>query len=421
MNTTHSNINQGCDEVTAGLLSVDEARQRIMDAMSPVNGHEKLAIRDALDRVLAEDIQSSINVPPYDNSAMDGYALNSEDLPASGETSLELVGESFAGKPYTGSLGRGQAVRIMTGAVIPAGADTIIMQEQLNREGDSIIIKPGHRKGDHVRFVGEDMRVGQTILKSGKLITPAELGLLASLGLAEVTVMRKIRVAFFSTGDELKSVGETLRKGQIYDSNRYTLYGMLKRMGVELIDMGVIKDRREDVMQAFSDAAEIADAILTSGGVSVGDADYVKEALEALGQVNFWRVAMKPGKPLAIGHIKQAAFFGVPGNPVSAMATFYQFVQPALQKLMGMDAAFKTLLKVPCYSALKKARGRLEYQRGVLAYNEEGELMVETTGVQGSHILTSMSRANCFIILDADCSGVAIGDKVTVQPFAGII
>jgi molybdopterin molybdotransferase len=309
----------------------------------------------------------------------------------------------------------------MTGAVIPDGADTVIMQEQISREGDSIIVNPGHHKGDHVRCIGEDMRIGQTILQRGKLITPAELGLLASLGLAEVMVMRKIRVAFFSTGDELKSVGEALQEGQIYDSNRYTLYGMLNRLGVDIIDMGVIKDRREDVRQAFSDAAEIADAVLTSGGVSVGDADYVKETLEELGQVNFWRVAMKPGKPLAVGKINQAAFFGVPGNPVSAMATFYQFVQPALQKLMGMDTPFKTLLKVPCLSPLKKARGRLEYQRGVLDYNEEGELVVKTTGVQGSHILTSMSRANCFIILDADCSGIAVGDKVTVQPFAGII
>jgi len=421
MNKTPSKKSPGCDEMSTGLLSVDDAKQRILKNIFPVLGHEKLAIRSALNRVLAEDIQSTINVPPYDNSAMDGYALNSADLPASGHTSLDLVGESFAGRPYIGSLECGQAIRIMTGAVIPDGADTIIMQEQVKREGDSITIQTGHKKGDHVRCIGEDMRVGQTILKRGQMITPSELGLLSSLGLAEISVIRKIRVAFFSTGDELKSVGETLEEGQIYDSNRYTLYGMLTRLGVDIIDMGVIKDRREDVRQAFTDAANIADAVLTSGGVSVGDADYVKEMLEELGQVNFWRVAMKPGKPLAIGKINQAAFFGVPGNPVSAMATFYQFVQPALQKLMGMNPSFKTLLKVPCMTTLKKAPGRLEYQRGILDYNEEGELSVQTTGVQGSHILTSMSRANCFIILEADCNGVAVGDKVTVQPFAGII
>jgi molybdopterin molybdotransferase len=352
---------------------------------------------------------------------MDGYAVSSADLPQEGEARLELVGDSFAGNPFTGTVSSGQAIRIMTGAMIPAGADTVIMQEQVRRDGDSIFIGPGHHKDDNVRFIGEDMKIGQTILTRGKQITPAELGILASLGIPEIEVMRKLRVAFFSTGDELRSVGEPLEQGQIYDSNRYTLYGMLKRMHVDIIDMGVIADRREDVREAFKTAADIADAVITSGGVSVGEADYVKETLEQLGQVSFWRVAMKPGKPLAIGNIDNAVFFGVPGNPVSAMATFYQFVQPALKKMMGMQHSFRTLLKVPCMTALNKVPGRLEYQRGILDYNQHGELFVKTTGVQGSHILTSMSLANCFIILPAENAGVAEGDRVEVQPFTDFV
>jgi molybdopterin molybdotransferase len=411
----------GRDEMAAKLLSVDEAKQKILDSVIIVTGEEKLAIRSTLDRVLATDIQSTINVPPYDNSAMDGYAIMHNDLQPAEETCLQLVGESFAGKPYAGTMKPGQTIRIMTGAVIPDGADTIIMQEHARREDNNVFFTSAHKKGDHVRCIGEDMKTGETILTRGKQVTPAELGLLASLGIPEVKVMRKIRVAFFSTGDELRSVGEPLLEGQIYDSNRYTLYGMLKRLGVDIIDMGVIADRREDVRKAFQEASMIADAVITSGGVSVGEADFVKDTLEELGQVNFWRVAMKPGKPLAIGRINNAAFFGVPGNPVSTMATFYQFVQPALKKMMGISDSFNTLLKVVCTSNLKKAVGRLEYQRGILSYDAEGELIVSSTGVQGSHILTSMSRANCFIILPADNTGISPGDKVQVQPFSDLV
>ncbi len=407
--------------MSTGLLSVDEAKKRILETVAPVSGQEKLSIRAALNRVLADDVLSTINVPPYDNSAMDGYAVSSEDLPDNNERQLQVVGESFAGSPYGGQLCSGQAVRIMTGAMIPAGADTVIMQEQVRREDDNIFIGPGHKKNANVRYIGEDMRIGQTILTRGKLITPAELGILASLGIPEVKVMRKLRVAFFSTGDELRSVGEPLDEGQIYDSNRYTLYGMLQRLHVDIVDMGVIADRRDDVREAFKTAADIADAVITSGGVSVGEADYVKETLEQLGKVTFWRVAMKPGKPMAIGSIDKAAFFGVPGNPVSAMAVFYQFVQPALKKMMGMQTSFTTILKVPCMTALKKAPGRLEYQRGILDYDENGELVVKTTGVQGSHILTSMSQANCFIILPAENDGVIAGDVVEVQPFTDLV
>lgn len=405
----------------SGLISVDEARQRIMDAVKPIEGHEKLAIRDALGRVLAEDIISNINVPAYDNSAMDGYAIASSDIDVNAKQGLTVIGESFAGKPFSGTMTSGESVRIMTGAMIPDGADTIVMQEQVQRNDDTIIINGDVQSGDHLRRAGEDMHVGQAVLKPGKLLTPAELGLLASLGIAEVTVKRRLRVAFFSTGDELRSVGEVLQEGQIYDSNRYTLYGMLKRFGAEIIDMGVVTDSRDAVRDAFRQAASIADAVLTSGGVSVGEADYVKDTLEELGEVNFWRVAMKPGKPLAIGRVEQAAFYGVPGNPVSAMATFYQFALPALQKQAGMDEPLKLILKARAQCQLKKDIGRLEYQRGVLGYDNNNELVVNTTGVQGSHILTSMSLANCFIILQAESDGVDKGELVSVQPFAGII
>jgi len=414
-------MKQDCDQMATELLSVAEAKQNILDNVTIINGQEKLAIRQTLNRILDTDIQSTINVPPYDNSAMDGYAINSDDLPSSGETELKVIGKSFAGRPYNGKLNTDEAIRIMTGAVIPDGADTIIMQEHATATDSSILISCGHHKGEHVRRIGEDMKIGDTVLTRGKLITPSELGLFASLGIPEIPVKRKCRVAFFSTGDELKNVGEPLGEGQIYDSNRYTLYGMLERLNIDLIDMGVIPDERNAVRSAFQTASNIADAVITSGGVSVGEADYVKEALEELGEVNFWRVAMKPGKPLAIGKINNAAFFGVPGNPVSAMATFYQFVQPALQKMMGMKDGFKLTMQLPCMTDLHKQAGRLEYQRGILSHNENGEMIVNSTGVQGSHILTSMSRANCFIILPAENAGITSGDLVEVQPFAGII
>ncbi|HEC27961.1 MAG TPA: molybdopterin molybdenumtransferase MoeA [Gammaproteobacteria bacterium] len=410
-----------CDQPITGLLSVTEARQRILDSVTPTKGQEKLAIRESLERVLSTDILSTLNVPPHDNSAMDGYAIKYQDIPQSGQFDLKLAGTAFAGKPFTGKLAAGQAIRIMTGAVIPDGADTVVMQEHVERNGETVTLSVGHQKGNHIRHIGEDMKIGQTVLEKGQWVTPAELGLMASLGIAEVAVNRKCRVAFFSTGDELRSIGEPLEAGQIYDSNRYTLYGMLKRMNVDIIDMGVIADKREAIRQAFQTAANIADVVLTSGGVSVGDADYVKETLEELGEINFWRVAMKPGKPLAIGRINNAAFFGVPGNPVSAMTTFYQFVKPALEKMMGITPTFALTLKVPCMAKLKKNAGRLEYQRGILTCNNEGEPVVDSSGVQGSHIMTSMSRANCFIILPAGNAGVDPGDLVEVQPFAGLI
>jgi molybdopterin molybdotransferase len=398
-------------------LTVEEALQRIKQDLQATSGEEQLAIRSALGRILAEDVLSRINVPPYNNSAMDGYVMRGADLPKDGKTQITIIGTSYAGEPYTETIQAGQCARIFTGAVIPAGTDTVIMQEHVEKQGDTITIGAEHKKGQHVRPVAEDIAIGQIVLRAGKQLTPADIGLLASLGVPEVKVKRRLRVAFFTTGDELRAVGEMLESGQIYDSNRYTLYGMLTRLGVDIIDMGVVGDKPEDIENAFLSAASCSDAIITSGGVSVGDADYVTDTLRRIGEVNFWKVAMKPGKPLTFGKVQAAVFFGLPGNPVSAMVTFYQFVQPALRRMMGENAVAPVRLTVPCISPLKKSPGRMEFQRGILENNEQGHLVVRSTGKQGSGILSSMSQANCFIILPIECGGVAVGKEVLVEPF----
>lgn len=410
-----------CDTGATGLLTVEQALTRIRDALQPISGYEKLGLRDALGRILAEDVLSPLDVPGQDNSAMDGFAVHYADLPASGSAVLKVCGEAFAGKPFIGQCETGQAVRIMTGAVIPAGTDTVIMQEQVQRSGDEIVVGPGHELGENVRRAGEDLARGKTVLGQGKRLNPAELGLLASLGIPEVSVRRRLRVATFSTGDELCALGEVLGDGQIYDSNRYSLYGMLTRIGAEVIDMGVIRDRRDDIAQALLQAADVADVIITSGGVSVGDADYVKEVLELHGKINFWKIAMKPGKPLAFGKVGQAVFFGLPGNPVSVMATFYQIVQPSLKYLQGQKGTFALRLKLPCRERLKKRPGRQDFQRGILEVGNDGQLGVRSTGHQGSHMLSSMSRANCFIILPAESGDIEPGSLVEVEPFEGLL
>jgi molybdopterin molybdotransferase len=412
--------NPGCDEQLAGLLSFDEARQRIIDFVQPVTGSERLAIRAAQGRVLDEDVISPLNVPPYANSAMDGYAVVGSDLPVQGDTQLEIIGTSFAGEPFNGKVSVGQCVRIMTGAKMPDGADTVIMQEHVTRNGNLITINSGHRAGQNVRHPGEDIAQGDSVLVIGKLITAAELGLLASLGIAEVKVKRKLRVAFFSTGDELRAVGEILQQGQIYDSNRYTLYGMLHRLGVELIDMGVIPDDRAAIEKAFLDASSMADVIITSGGVSVGEADYVKLTLDKLGQVDFWKIAMKPGKPLAFGKVNNAVFLGLPGNPVSVMATFYLFALPALRRMMGQQVQPLLVYRAITTDRIKKQPGRTDFQRAILAYTN-GQLAVNCTGMQASHILSGMSHANCFVMLPAASGDVEAGSEVAVIPFAGLI
>ena len=413
----------GCeDELNEGLLTVAEAQARILDAVSAVSATETLPVREALERVLAGDIVSPIDVPSHTNSAMDGYAVRAEDLPADGVREFPMPGTSWAGRPWLAAIEPGQAVQIMTGGMMPEGADTVVMQEHVERDGDTVRIGAGHKPGQNVRAAGEDVARGQPVSTAGKRLTSADIGVLASLGLAEVRVYRRLKVAFFSTGDELRAVGQPLGPGEIYDSNRYTLYGMLKKLDVEIIDMGVVRDRRELIEQAFNDAAASADAIITSGGVSVGEADFVKETLEKLGRMSFWKIAMKPGRPVTFGHIKDAVFFGLPGNPVSVMVTFFQFVRPALLKMTGdsgSPGAYTVHARTT--SALRKRPGRYEFQRGVLQQTAPGEFSVRSAGAQGSGILRSMSEANCFILLDPDRTRVETGEVVEVQPFQNLL
>ena len=416
MNTTSA-----YNEHDPNWLSVEQARGRILEQATPVTETVRLGLREALNGVLAEDVHSPINVPPYANSAMDGYAVRSADLPASRDAPLQLIGTSWAGTPFAGEVGAGQCVRIMTGAKMPVGADTVIMQEQVTREDDAVTIVSDHARGENVRLPGDDIKQGSVVLAAGKRLTPADLGVVASLGIGELNVYRPLKVAFFSTGDELRPVGEPLSEGQIYDSNRYTLHGMLKRVGVEFVDLGIVPDQREAVEQAFEAASRQGDVVITSGGVSVGEADFVKDTLEKLGLVGFWKIAMKPGKPLAFGRIHDAVFFGLPGNPVSVMATFYQLVQPALRKMGGETTIEPLTLQIRTSTPLKKQPGRTDFQRGILHYDENGELRVASTGMQGSHVLSSMSEGNCFVVLPAEWGSVETGTLVTVQPFAALI
>ncbi len=408
-----------------GSLSVAQARDAILRGLAPLTGRQRVAVRDALGRVLAEDVIAPFNVPAHDNSAMDGYAVRAADLAAEGDSRLTVVGSAFAGRPFSGLVGPGQAVRIMTGAAIPSGADTIVMQEVTRREDgagkDTVLIPPGQRTGQNLRRAGEDLAAGSVALAAGKRCGPAELGLIASLGLGEVTVHRRLRVAFFSTGDEIASIGQPLGPGQVYDSNRYTLHGALSRLGCEVLDMGVIPDQPAALERALQDAAAAADVILTSGGVSVGEADFIREMLARLGEVAFWKLAIKPGRPMAFGRVGDAWLFGLPGNPVAVMVTFYQLVQDALLKLMGITplpepAVFSAFAS----SAIRKQPGRREFLRGTLGW-DAGRRTVTPAGAQGSGILRSMSEADCFIILPEAQGSVAAGDPVLVQPFDGLI
>ena len=409
------------DDYDPNSMPVAKARDFIHAFLSPVTGIARLPIRSALGRVLSEDIISPVNVPAHVNSAMDGWALRFQDLQANPSASLTEVGTSFAGQPFAGTVGAHQCVRIFTGGVVPEGCDAVVMQERARADAKSITFTPGVMKGQNVRYAGEDLKQGAVALAKGRIIRPAELGLLASLGIGEVSVVRPLRVVFFSTGDELVSIGLPLAEGQIYDSNRYTIHGMLTRMGCEVIDMGVVRDDPALLEKAFTEASEIGDVVITSGGVSVGEADYVKQLLTKLGEVVFWKIAMKPGRPLAYGKIGKAHFFGLPGNPVSVMVTFYQFVRDALLILQGVSPIpAQPLLKVTCTTAIKKAPGRTEFQRGVL-YLDDGVYKVRTTGEQGSGILKSMSDANCFIMLHDHVGNVDAGATVEVQVLEGVI
>jgi len=402
-------------------LRVEAARQAILEALTPPPGWESVSVRAALGRVLARNVIAPCDVPAHDNSAMDGYALRFQDLQGAAETALTVVGSAFAGKAFSGIVGPGQAVRIMTGAVMPRGADCVVVQEATRSQGDQVLIPPGQRPGQNLRRAGEDLALGSAALAVGKRVGPAELGLIASLGIAEVVVHRRLRVAFFSTGDEIASIGQPLAPGQVYDSNRYTLFGALTRLGCEVLDMGVIPDQPGALEAALKEAAAGADVILTSGGVSVGEADFIKELMTRLGEVAFWKIDIKPGRPMAFGKIGSAWLFGLPGNPVAVMVTFYQFVQDALLKLMGVGPLpLRPLLPARCDATLRKQVGRREYVRGLLRPTGDG-WSVGLAGPQGSGVLRSMSDANCFIVLTEDQGDVAPGDQVQVQLFEGLV
>jgi molybdopterin molybdotransferase len=395
-------------------LRVDKAIEAIRACLSPISQTERVPLRQSLGRVLAEDIVPSINVPAHDNSAMDGYALRFSDMGA-GETRLREVGAALAGRVFEGAVAPGECVRIMTGAVMPAGTDTVVVQEITRKDGNRVVIPAGQKKSQNVRYAGEDLKAGVPVLHAGCALRAAELGLIASLGKGEVLVKRKLRVAFFSTGDELASIGVPLKKGEVYDSNRYTLYGMLARLGVEITDLGVVRDDPGQLEAALRNAAQNADAIITTGGVSVGEADFVKQLMAQLGEVLFWKIAMRPGRPMAFGRIQNSYLFGLPGNPVAVMVTFYQFVRDALLHLSGRTDEYSIpLLKVAAAQALRKVPGRTEYQRGVL-FREGGDWKVRATGQQGSGVLRSMSEANCFIVLEHERGKVEAGELVSVQ------
>jgi molybdopterin molybdotransferase len=405
-------------------LSARHVNAFLAQLVQPVREHETVPLMQAHGRILAHDVVSPISVPPHDNSAMDGYALRGAELQAGQVTHFKVVGTAFAGAAWQGSVQAGECVRIMTGAIMPTGLDTVAPQELVKTEGDVVQI-PSRllQSGDNRRLLGEDLMAGQPALRAGTQLTPAACGLLASLGLPTATVWRRPKVAYFSTGDEILSLGEAPREGSVYDSNRYTVAGMVQALGCELIDMGVVRDDPAALEQAFVDAAAQADAIVTSGGVSVGEADHTKAMMKKLGDVAFWRVAMRPGRPMAVGRIQRgersAVLFGLPGNPVAVMVTFAAFVRPALQQLMGWPAPPLPLLKAKSTEALRKKPGRTEYQRGIVSTNAAGELVVSITGNQGSGVLSSMVQANGLIVLGHAQGNVAVGDAVDVMMFDG--
>ena len=408
-------------------MRVEDAQAVIRQFVQPIHAVEKVAIRSALDRVLAADIISPINVPAHNNSAMDGYALRGKDL-STEDRVFKIAGIAYAGHAYQGAIAAGECIRIMTGAVMPDGCDTVIPQEFTRDANDSQVTIPAGavKAGDNRRMAGEDLAIGSVALPKGRIVRPSDLGLMASLGVAEVPVQRRLRVAFFSTGDELRSVGEPLDEGCVYDSNRYTLYGMLKRLGCDIVDMGVIRDEPEAMKAAFRSACENADAIITSGGVSVGAADYTRQMMAELGDVQFWKLGMRPGRPMAFGRIQsngQSAYlFGLPGNPVAVMVTFYFFARQALLHMMGATAEQPVpMVKARSASAIRKRPGRTEFQRGVLSVGADGMQEVRITGAQGSGILRSMSEANCIVALAHDSAEVKAGDMVDVILFNGLV
>ncbi len=397
---------------TPDLLSLEKALIQILDALPKAEHEELLPLRQSLGRVLSRSIQSAINVPSFRNSYMDGYALHSADH---GEELLTLIGTSWAGKPFTGKVRRGECVRIFTGAYVPKYCDCVVMQENVQRKGDNIHIITSPNQHENIRNIADDTSEGQEILTQGTLLEAAEIALLASCGIAKITVFKRLTVGFFSTGDELVSIGSQLQLGQIYDSNRYAIHALLTEAGVTAIDMGVIPDTPEAVEKALLAASQHCDAIITSGGVSVGEADFITDVLDKIGHINLWKIAIKPGKPFVFGSIDKTFFFGLPGNPVSVAISFQQILLPAFKKMMGYKKEYSPLtLQATLAQTIYKQPGRTEFQRGI-AENINDTLVVNSTGNQGSHILSSMSKANCLIILEQGSGDIEKGQTVNIQ------
>jgi len=405
----------GCCDAP-GLMPIEDAMEQMLSPIKPIQTTLQLPLADAIGYVLAEDILSPIYVPPFDNSAMDGYAVRLADLNANNV--MPLAGKSFAGQPFDGEWPAGYCVRIMTGAKIPDGCDAVIMQENTEESDAGIVINQADVKPqNNIRPTGDDIKQGDVVLPKGARLTARDIPMIATLGISHVTVVRKPRVAFFSTGDELKPLGEALAEGQIYDSNRYGIKPLIENFGCEPIDLGIIPDCPEQLKATFEQAQTLADVVVTSGGVSVGEADYTKDILEELGQIGFWKLAIKPGKPFAFGKLSTAWFCGLPGNPVSAVMTMYVLVQPMLAKLAG-HTEWKAPESIPAItrSAFKKSPGRTDYQRGIYTI-ENGQFVVETTGNQSSGAFRSMSLANCFVVLERERGRVESGETVNIQLF----
>jgi molybdopterin molybdotransferase len=403
-------------DFTAGLMPLETALTQMLDQISPLEEHETLPLLRCFGRVTASDIVSPLNVPGFDNSAMDGYAVRLADIQAG--NALAVAGKAFAGQPFQGEWPQRTCIRIMTGAPVPEGCDAVVMQEETEQTDDGVRFTASVKPNQNIRRAGEDIMLGTAVFAAGKPLTAAELPVLASLGIAEIDVVRKVRVALFSTGDELQLPGQPLKEGQIYDTNRLAVHLMLEQLGCEVINLGIIPDDPEKLRAAFIEADNSADVVISSGGVSVGEADYTKTMLDELGEIGFWKLAIKPGKPFAFGKLEHSWFCGLPGNPVSAALTFYQLVQPLLAKLSGNTAqGLPVRQRVRAVTRLKKSPGRLDFQRGILARNAEGDLEVSTTGHQGSHIFSSFSQGNCFIVLERERGNVEAGEWVEVEAF----